>query len=134
MTHCNIETFRKAVGYDAIVCTCIEVNTYVTVLKGGGLVEDDGTVLAPLCSPRQDGVLLGVWLHEINIEVTFSPQLTDKADGIQGERTHGIICKSSQTTYGFIISYRAKLARELQVHVECMCTPMQQQKCANSKP
>ena len=36
-------------------------------------MEYDGTIPAPLGRPGQDGVLLWVWLHEVDIEVMLPP-------------------------------------------------------------
>ena len=46
---------------------------------------------APLGCPPHDGVLEGVWSHEVHVEVVLSPQLAEVADGIQRQGTEGVI-------------------------------------------
>lgn len=62
-----------------------ESNPYVACALLLSLVKDDGTILAPLISPADNGALLFVRSEEIHKEVVLLPELVHKADSIQRE-------------------------------------------------
>lgn len=70
--------------------TLIEIHSNVTIFGLLCMEEEDSTVTAPFCCPLQYLLLLGVWLHEVDLEVQFSPQFASEAHCIQWQGTHGV--------------------------------------------